>query len=140
MRKLWVTATAFALAAWSLPAKAGSVSVAVDGLRGNTGQILVAICTADTFEGNDCPLGRVVRAGEAPPAILFEAVMPGLYAVKVVHDANGNGRLDTDWLGIPTEGYGLSNNPPKNRRPTFDSSAFRVGESPVAIPVTLFYR
>jgi len=39
----------------------------------------------------------------------FEAILPGTYALVVVHDENSNGKLDTDWLGIPTEGYGFSN-------------------------------
>ncbi len=40
----------------------------------------------------------------------FEAIPPGTYALAVVHDENSNGKLDANWLGIPTEGYGFSNN------------------------------
>jgi uncharacterized protein (DUF2141 family) len=39
----------------------------------------------------------------------FEAIPPGTYALAVIHDENSNGKLDTNWLGIPTEGYGFSN-------------------------------
>jgi uncharacterized protein (DUF2141 family) len=39
----------------------------------------------------------------------FEDIPPGTYALAVVHDENMNGKLDTKWLGIPTEGYGFSN-------------------------------
>jgi uncharacterized protein (DUF2141 family) len=39
----------------------------------------------------------------------FEAIPPGTYALAVIHDENSNGKLDTDLLGIPTEGYGFSN-------------------------------
>jgi uncharacterized protein (DUF2141 family) len=39
----------------------------------------------------------------------FEAIPPGTYALAVIHDKNSNGKLDTNWLGIPTEGYGFSN-------------------------------
>ena len=34
----------------------------------------------------------------------------GTYAVKLFHDANDNGRLDTNWIGIPKERFGFSNN------------------------------
>jgi small-conductance mechanosensitive channel len=34
---------------------------------------------------------------------------PGTYALAVIHDENMNGKLDTNWLGIPIEGYGFSN-------------------------------
>ena len=40
--------------------------------------------------------------------ILTFEVPPGAYAVAVHHDANSDGRLDADFLGIPREGYGVS--------------------------------
>src|SRR5512146_1075844 len=39
----------------------------------------------------------------------FEDIPPGTYAIAVIHDENMNGRLDTNPLGIPKEGYGSSN-------------------------------
>ena len=39
----------------------------------------------------------------------FEDIPPGTYALAVIHDENMNGKLDTNWLGIPKEGYGFSN-------------------------------
>jgi uncharacterized protein (DUF2141 family) len=40
---------------------------------------------------------------------LFEDVPPGEYAVAVFHDENGNNDLDRNFLGIPSEGTGASN-------------------------------
>lgn len=39
----------------------------------------------------------------------FEDIPPGTYAMVVIHDENMNGKLDTNFLGVPTEGYGFSN-------------------------------
>ena len=39
----------------------------------------------------------------------------GTYAISCFHDVNGNGKLDKNFLGIPVEPYGFSN----NARPTF---------------------
>ena len=39
----------------------------------------------------------------------FEDIPPGTYAIALIHDENMNGKLDTNWLGIPKEGYGFSN-------------------------------
>lgn len=39
----------------------------------------------------------------------FEDIPPGTYAMAVIHDENMSGKLETNWLGIPTEGYGFSN-------------------------------
>jgi uncharacterized protein (DUF2141 family) len=35
---------------------------------------------------------------------------PGKYAVRYYHDENMNGKMDTNLVGKPTEGYGFSNN------------------------------
>jgi uncharacterized protein (DUF2141 family) len=43
-------------------------------------------------------------------ACVFDGLAPGAYAVAVVHDENGNDRLDRNFVGIPSEGYGVSNN------------------------------
>lgn len=35
---------------------------------------------------------------------------PGRYAIKAYHDVNGDGRMNTNPFGIPTEPYAASNN------------------------------
>lgn len=40
----------------------------------------------------------------------FESIPVGTYAIVVFHDENMNGKLDTNWIGIPKEGYGFSSN------------------------------
>jgi uncharacterized protein (DUF2141 family) len=39
----------------------------------------------------------------------FADIPAGTYALAVVHDENMDGKLGTNWLGGPTEGYGFSN-------------------------------
>lgn len=51
----------------------------------------------------------VIRIRKDQARCNFEDIPPGTYAMAVVHDENMNGKLDTNWLGIPTEGYGFSN-------------------------------
>lgn len=40
----------------------------------------------------------------------FEGLKAGIYAISIFHDENDNGKLDTNFIGIPTEPYGFSNN------------------------------
>lgn len=47
----------------------------------------------------------------------------GRYAIKLYHDANANGKLDSNRLGIPTEGYGFSNNAGRFGPPPFEKAA-----------------
>ena len=42
--------------------------------------------------------------------IIFENIPKGTYAVSIFHDENNNGKLDTNFFGIPNEDYGCSNN------------------------------
>lgn len=58
----------------------------------------------------------------------FDDVAPGTYAVSVMLDTNRNGKADKNFLGIPSEPWGVSNNArPKMRAPTFEEASFAVG-------------
>jgi len=71
--------------------------------------------------------------------IVFRDIPQGIYAVSVRHDENMNGKLDKNFVGIPKEGYGASNNPKKNRRaPTFDEAKFPL-DSQQTLEVKLTY-
>lgn len=57
----------------------------------------------------------------------FSNLASGTYAVAVSHDLNGNRKTDSNWIGIPTESWGVSNNVrPALRAPTFEEAGFRV--------------
>jgi len=68
----------------------------------------------------------------------FEGLAPGDYAVAVMHDENDNGQIDTNWIGIPKEGLGVSNNakgvmgPPKFKDAKL---AIPAGEKSISIPI-----
>ena len=57
--------------------------------------------------------------------LVFQHLPAGHYAISCFHDVNGNGKLDTNLLGIPTEPYGFSNNArPKFRAPNWGETKF----------------
>jgi len=63
---------------------------------------------------------------------------PGRYALSCFHDLNGNGELDTNWAGIPSEPYGFSNNArPRFRAPKWAEAAFDLNGSGGMIGVRL---
>jgi uncharacterized protein (DUF2141 family) len=94
--------------------EAGGLSVDVRGLRSDRGQALCFLYAgAAGFPGDP---GRAVATVRAPihertAQCRFPGVGPGAYAAAVVHDENGDGRLDRNMLGMPAEGVGASNNP-----------------------------
>jgi uncharacterized protein (DUF2141 family) len=57
--------------------------------------------------------------------VIFRNLKPGKYAVRLFHDANNNGKLDTDFLGMPKESWGCSNNvKPHFAAPKFENMLF----------------
>ena len=75
------------------------------------------------------------RAG----ALRFAALPRGQYAVAVIHDENGNAKLDT-FAGIPREGYGFSRNPPiMFGAPKFAAARFTLGGDANAQQIRLRY-
>jgi len=88
--------------------------------------------------------GKAIRHGFLPiPAGAQDLhidtdLPPGIYAVSVYEDLNGNHKLDRNILGIPREPVGASNNP-KGRigPPRFSDCAFRLGAAAQTITITL---
>lgn len=134
-----------AIAAASVPllasaqAPAGLV-VEVHGLRNTHG--LVQIClTGDPHHFPNCQddptaLRRTVPAAEASRIVLSPS--NGQYALALVHDENGNGRLDT-FMGMPREGFGFSRDAPvRFGPPRFEDARFTL-EGSQTLVVTIRY-
>lgn len=67
----------------------------------------------------------------------FRDVPAGTYAVAVLHDENLNHKMDRNFLGIPQEGWGVSNNVrPALSAPRFDDATFSLKPS-AATTVTI---
>ncbi len=90
---------------------------------------------ATTVVSKDIPVAGNLRDG----AVTFEmSLSPGRYAVSVFQDMNGNRKLDTNFIGIPTEASGSSNDAPaKWSAPKFKDAVFTVGTEPVSLSITL---
>lgn len=70
----------------------------------------------------------MVKANAAG-SVMFDGVAPGTYALSLIHDENGNGKLDTA-LAIPREGFGFSRNPKiAFGPPKFAAAAFPINGS-----------
>ena len=70
----------------------------------------------------------------------FEDIPPGTYALAVVHDENMNGKLDTNLLGIPKEGYGFSNDAKALLgAPSFSAASFPYDGQNLELTISLNY-
>jgi uncharacterized protein (DUF2141 family) len=70
----------------------------------------------------------------------FDDLPAGKYALVVLHDENMNGRIDYNWLGIPREGYGFSNDARGTLgAPSFEQAAFVYDGKTLDLSVSLRY-
>lgn len=138
MVRTLATAVSIALF-WVSQVVAADLSVEVEGLAGNAGQVLVALHNnSETFPSGWSEAVAVERVPARGPVVVvrFPNVPPGRYAVMVVHDADGNGRMTKTWIGLPLEGFGASNNPGAFGPPRFREAAFDfTGDRTVLIRV-----
>ena len=120
-------------------AAAADLAVELDDVRVATGQLMVSVVdSADAWNGK----ARPVRGQSAAPTgtrarFEFKDLPPGDYAVMVMHDENGNGKLDSNMIGMPVEGYGFSNNPNVMRKPTFEEARFTLPQAGATIGISL---
>ena len=113
-----------------LPGAVGTSELAVDVSHMRSAKGMVRVClTADPTNFPACvddaqALTRSIPAGDH--RVSFEALPRGTYALAVIHDENGNAKLDT-FAGIPREGFGFSRNPAIGfGPPSFAAARFTV--------------
>lgn len=70
----------------------------------------------------------------------FLDIEPGTYALAVIHDENMNGKMDTNWLGVPEEGYGFSSGATVSMSaPSFEEASFSYDGEDLDLTISLNY-
>lgn len=121
-------------------AEAATLTLELEGLRETKGHVYISVATdAAAFDGKGKP-AAVSRVEVTGPklTVTFPDLAPGTYAVSLFHDANGNGKLDTNLIGIPTEGYGFSNNVGARGRPKFSEAKFTLLADGTTLGIIVF--
>jgi uncharacterized protein (DUF2141 family) len=111
------------------PASAAEVVVRITGFSEPLGQVGCSLFAGPTgFPMDNAGARQLWQAADAKAVTCrFSDVPEGSYAVSVGHDLNGNKRVDTNFIGLPTEQWGVSNNArPRLRAPSFDEAVFKV--------------
>lgn len=137
--------TAAVLSAGCPPGAAAAdtvVRVVVTNVKKPAGTLLAgAYVSPETWLGATTVATREVPvAGNVRNAtVAFDMPLPpGTYALSVFQDMNGNRKLDTNFMGIPTEASGSSNDAPaKWSAPKFKDAVFTVGDKPIELTIRL---
>ncbi len=114
------------------------LTVYVDGVDKSGGNIGVYVFTSDKGwpESSTLCFRRIVVPAHPGTVVVEVPDLPiGTYAVAVGHDSNVNHKVDKNWLGKPTEQWGMSNNPHATlRAPAFSKASFKLsGNSDIHI-------
>jgi len=102
-----------------------TLEIKINGLKNNQGQILLEF--QDEKTGSIKGFSQEIVNNQC--IITIDNLSPGKYTFKYFHDENSNEKIDVNWLGIPKEGYGFSNNakgtfgPPSHEKMIFELTA-----------------
>jgi uncharacterized protein (DUF2141 family) len=117
----------------------GLIEVTVKNIKEPKGNIRVGLYNTEK-NFLEKPLdGKVVKASNKEVTIVFENLKAGNYAVSVIHDENENNELDSNFMGVPKEGYGFSNNAMGMFGPPSFDDAVIVVATKKSVSITLTY-
>ncbi len=138
-----IFANIFLLLANDKSLNTGKIIIEVEGLKNSNGNVRSHLYNSDKFFPtlSDSAYRRVVAPiFEEKCTIVFEDLEFGEYAFTVHHDENLNIKMDRNFLGLPTEGWGISNNPKVIfTLPSFDSVKFKLDKKVIKLKVKMQY-
>jgi len=109
--------------------KTCTLSIEILGLESDDGKLIVALLDdAEAFDSNGKPVRDLqVDISNGKAIAKLDAIPYGTYAIKVFHDENANGELDTNFVGYPKESFGFSLDAMgRFGPPTFEEAKFEI--------------
>lgn len=104
-----------------------SLQVNVTGIKRVSGKIGLCLITDKSEFMSDCSYYREYEVTAKELVIALPDLMSNDYAITIYHDRNSNDKLDTNFLGLPKERYGFSNNPSTRfGPPSFKKCLFKL--------------
>lgn len=117
-----------------------SLEVTVKNIKENKGSIRVGLFTSEKDFLKKAHAGKVIKVSGPEVKVIFENLPPGEYAVSIIHDENDNGELDSNFMGIPREGFAFGNNAMGSfGPPPFEKAKVKLDKDPVNQVISLRY-
>ncbi|MCS3903626.1 uncharacterized protein (DUF2141 family) [Methylohalomonas lacus] len=120
------------------------IHVKILDIRNSTGAVACALFEAP--EGFPAEFLRyatnimMIKVRDTQARCDFLDIPSGTYALAVIHDENMDGKLDTNWLGLPREGYGFSNDAKASMSaPSFEAASFPYDGQNLDLTISLNY-
>ena len=125
----------------TMPSNAANLTVTVEQVRNSKGEIRFSIFNVPS----QFPQGNELDSKDVPAQLGFVTVqfynlVLGAYAIAIHHDENSDGEMNTNFIGLPKEGYGFSNNAKVNfAAPAFEAAAFNLDVGDKSIRLRVVY-
>lgn len=117
---------------------AADLTIEVEDVKNANGTVMVALYNSQDSFLKQPAKGTGARAAAGTSKLVFKDLPEGEYAFAVYHDANANGQMDKNLLGIPTEDYAFSNNAVgKMGPPKFEAAKFALPAAGATLRVSL---
>lgn len=113
-------------------------------IRNSTGSVACALFESPVGFPNDFLQSAtnivMVKIRDTKVRCNFLNIPPGTYALAVIHDENMDGKLGTNWLGVPTEGYAFSSGAEASMSaPSFEAASFSYSGENLDLTIQLNY-
>ncbi|MEQ8241025.1 MAG: DUF2141 domain-containing protein [Cyclobacteriaceae bacterium] len=111
----------------------GNLQIVISGFASIEGKIEVALYNTEENYMSKSFMAISTEVDRSEVTVNFDSIPFGEYTFSMYHDANNNGKMDTNMLGIPNEDYAFSNN--ANGRfgpPDYSACQFKVDQSSVS--------
>jgi uncharacterized protein (DUF2141 family) len=128
MQKLIIILTLSFISLFGLQAQETNRNIVVNvtNISSNEGKIIIGLYDNEADFLKNPLKGKYVEIKNNTCSVTFENIPEGTYAISFFHDENDNGKMDTNFMRIPKEDYGCSNNargfmgPPKWKDAKFE--------------------
>ena len=116
------------------------IQLEITGIKNNTGFIQIAVFKSDTDFDKDIFSYVIAVPASSEVSVSIPNLDIGKYAIAVYHDENKNQKLDKNFVGIPKEGYGFSNNAVgKLGPPKFSETSFSLDTQLKKLSIRMVY-
>ena len=116
------------------------IQLEITGIKNNTGFIQVAVFKSDSDFDKEIFSYIIAVPASSEVQVSIPNLEAGKYAIAVYHDENKNQKLDKNFVGIPKEGYGFSNNAVgKLDPPKFSETSFSLDSQLKKLSIRMVY-
>jgi uncharacterized protein (DUF2141 family) len=115
-----------------------SLTLEIAGVKKQGGKLYISFCNSEESFDKRKTYYSMVTDATAETLRIPVSLPTGGYVISMYQDSNGNGKLDSNFLGIPREPYGFSNYNGKSAPGNFDKLKVMVNDKTKKVTVHLY--